>query len=690
MKRRLAAILAADVVGYSRLMAANEQGTHARLKTLRKDFIEPEIAKHHGRVVKLTGDGALVEFASVVDAVECATAIQAGVAERQADQPNDRRIVFRIGINIGDVIIEDDDIFGDGVNVAARLEQLAPPGGICIARNVYNQVKSKVAFGFEPMGEHQVKNIPEPVVAYRMLPDPGPVAKIIRLKHAGRPKWRWTALAAALVLLLGAGGTWWMWNDLERPMPEAKVQSSSLDKHRIAVLPFVNMSADGENEYFSDGITEELITRLSQIPELSVIARTSIIGYKGSSKGATEIGRELGAGTILEGSVRRAGDQVRITAQLIDTPSQAHLWAESYDRQLADVFAVQSDVTQQVAKALQIALFADVKQRVERQGTKDPVAHDLYLKARRNYYENTARGMQQAIAGYEAATQRDPSYAMAYVGLATAWIDAFWLLPVTPREALAKAKAAAEHALALDEDTAEAHAALAYAKFYTWDWPGAEAGFKRAIELNPNSAWAIDGYNWGYLTQIRGRYDEALVGVRRAVELDPLNSSILNDLGFVLYHAGRYEAAIEQFQQSTEMVPANIYGYMGLGTTYLAIRRFDEAVRWFEKAVEVGGSDSMAKAHLGWAYGRAGRTKEARAILNELASRYPQEKFTPSNFVFVYQGLGDLDNAFSWLERCFENQDFYLIFLQGREFEDLWGDPRFAAMKARIGFPSRA
>jgi adenylate cyclase len=503
MARRLAAILAADVVGYSRLMAVDEAGTHARLKALRKDFIEPKIAEHHGRFAKLMGDGALVEFASVVDAVECAAAIQQGVAERQVEISDDRRIAFRIGINIGDIIIEDDDIYGDGVNIAARLEQLAEPGGICVARNVYNQVKNKVAF--EPMGEHRVKNIPEPVVAYRVLPDPGPVAKILGLKHAGTPKWRWAAPAAALVVLLGAGGTWWVWNELERPVPEATAQSTSLDKHRIAVLPFVNMSADGENEYFSDGITEDLITQLSKIPELSVIARTSVIGYKGSSKAVAEVGRELGAGTILEGSVRRAGDQVRITAQLVDTPSQAHLWAESYDRQLADVFAVQSDVAQQVANALRIALLPGVKQRIDRPATTDPIAHDLYLKARRKYYENTAQGMERAIAGYAAATERDPSYAMAYVGLATAWIDAFWLLPVTPRAALANAKAAAERALALDEDLAEAHAALAYAKFYTWDWPGAEAGFKRSLALNPNSAWALDGYNWGYLTQIRGR-----------------------------------------------------------------------------------------------------------------------------------------------------------------------------------------
>jgi adenylate cyclase len=415
MKRRLAAILAADVVGYSRLMAADEQGTHARLKTLRKDFIEPEIAKHHGRVVRLTGDGALVEFPSVVDAVECAAAIQAGAAARQAVQPDDRRIVFRIGINIGDVIIEEDDIYGDGVNIAARLEQLAEPGGICIARNVYNQVKNKVAFGFEPMGEHRVKNIPEPVIAYRVLLDPGPVAKIIGLKHAGRPKWRWADLAAAtLVLLLGAGGTWWAWNEPEQVMAEAKVQTTSLDKHRIAVLPFVNMSADAENEYFSDGITEELITRLSQIPELSVIARTSIIGYKGSSKGTTEIGRELGVGTILEGSVRRAGDQVRVTAQLIDTPSQAHLWAESYDRPVREIFAVQSDVAQNVADALRITLLTDVKHRIDRPGTKDPVAFERYLKARRAFNEGTPQGVQQAIT-----TTRRPSSATPLMPMPT-------------------------------------------------------------------------------------------------------------------------------------------------------------------------------------------------------------------------------------------------------------------------------
>jgi adenylate cyclase len=335
MARRLAAILAADVVGYSRLMAADEAGTHARLKALRQDFIEPKIAEHHGRTVKLMGDGALVEFASVVDAVECAVAIQEGIAERQAELPEDQRIQFRIGINIGDVIFEGEDIYGDGVNVAPRLEALAKPGGICVSRTVYDHTKSKVAFGFESMGEHRVKNIPESVTVYRVITDPGPVAKVLRLKRAGTRRWRLAlAAAAAVVLVVAAGGVglWLRSDDRATIAPHQTVvvaPQAPLDKYRIAVLPFVNMSADAENEYFSDGITEELISKLSRLHDLTVIARTSVMKYKDTDKSVAEIGRELRAGTILDGSVRKAGDRLRITAQLGDVASEGHLWSQA-------------------------------------------------------------------------------------------------------------------------------------------------------------------------------------------------------------------------------------------------------------------------------------------------------------------------------------------------------------------------
>ena len=304
-------------------------------------LIEPKIAEHHGRIVKLIGDGALVEFASVVDAVECAAAIQEGVAERQAELPEDRRIALRIGINIGDVIIDGDDIYGDGVNVAARLEQLAEPGEICVARNVYNQVKAKIAFGFEPRGEHRVKNIPEPITVYRVITEPGALAKVLRIKRASTPRWRVAALAAAAVgLLVAAGTTAWLqpWRAQERlAAPELTTGAAALPEDpvlaiptgpSIAVLPFDNLSGDPEQEYFADGLTEDIITKFTRFRELLVIARNSTYRYKGQQVDVRQVGRDLGVRYVLEGSVRKASDEIRVTVQLIDTHNAAHLWAE--------------------------------------------------------------------------------------------------------------------------------------------------------------------------------------------------------------------------------------------------------------------------------------------------------------------------------------------------------------------------
>ena len=353
-ERKLAAILAADVVGYSRLVGHDEAGTIARLKSLRKELIEPLIADYRGRIVKLMGDGALVEFASVVDAVQCALEIQREMAQRNAAVPDDQQIQFRLGVNLGDVIIEGDDIHGDGVNVAARLEALADPGGVLIPRTVRDNVQDKLPYRFEDLGEQRVKNIPRPVHVFGALPD-GPAAAGFR---RGRPKTArlvWIACATAIVLLVGAGGAW-LWRVVS-PVPEQATmparpsaahggaEQAPLDKYRIAVLPFTNMSADAENEYFSDGMTEELISKLSRLHDLTVIARTSIMQYKKTGKSIAEISRELQAGTILEGSVRKAGGRLRITAQLVDVESQGHLWSQDYDRSLDDVFAIQSSTT---------------------------------------------------------------------------------------------------------------------------------------------------------------------------------------------------------------------------------------------------------------------------------------------------------------------------------------------------------
>ena len=368
MARRLAAILAADVVGYSRLMAADEKGTHARLKALRQDFIEPKIAEHHGRVVKLMGDGALVEFASVVDAVECAAAIQQ--RRRRAPGGAARGPAHRSSASASTSATSSSRATtstATGSTSPRALRRSPSPASICVARNVYDHVKDKVAFGFEPMGEHRVKNIPEPVTVYRVITDPGPMAKVLGLKRAGMRRWRLGALAAAAVVLLvaaGGAGLWLRSDDSAPPSPEQAVTpvtastapvvapQAPLDKYRIAVLPFTNMSADAENEYFSDGMTEELISKLSRLRDLTVIARTSVMQYKDTGKSIAEIGRELQVGTILEGSVRKAGDRLRITAQLVDVESQGHLWSQDYDRTLDDVFAIQSAVAESVADAL--------------------------------------------------------------------------------------------------------------------------------------------------------------------------------------------------------------------------------------------------------------------------------------------------------------------------------------------------
>ncbi|MEE9210059.1 MAG: adenylate/guanylate cyclase domain-containing protein, partial [Kiloniellales bacterium] len=344
MERRLAAILAADVVGYSRLMGEDEAGTLARLQAHREALIDPKIAEHHGRLVKLMGDGALVEFASVVDAVECAVEIQRAMAGRQEGVPQDKRIEFRIGINIGDVIVEGEDIYGDGVNVAARLEGLAEPGGICISRAARDQIRDKLDFELEDLGEHEVKNIARPIRVFRVRTEADAGAAVGSTRPSGRKFGRWP-VAAALVIAAAAGAALWQFQPrAPAPTPEAVRQQAAAvrvpDRPSIAVLPFTNMSGDPEQEYFSDGITEDIITDLSKVSGLFVVARHSSFTYKGKAVRVQDVGRDLGVRHVLEGSVRKAGGRVRITAQLIDAASGDHVWAERYDRDLTDVFAV--------------------------------------------------------------------------------------------------------------------------------------------------------------------------------------------------------------------------------------------------------------------------------------------------------------------------------------------------------------
>jgi adenylate cyclase len=536
--RRLAAILAADVAGYSRLMGADEEGTLERLKALRRELLDPKIAEHKGRIVKTTGDGLLVEFASVVDAVRCAVEIQREMIDRNADVPPERCIAFRIGINLGDIIIDEGDIYGDGVNVAARLEALAEPGGICVSRVVRDQVRDKLDFAFEDRGEQQVKNIARPVRSY-----------FVQLSDR-RP----ASLAAA---------------PDAPPLP---------DKPSIAVLPFANMSGDPEQEYFVDGMVEEIITALSRIRWLFVVARNSSFSYKGKSPDVKQVGRELGVRYVLEGSVRKGGNRVRITGQLIDAVSGTHLWADRFDGLIEDVFELQDKVASSVAGVIEPALQAAETARSAGRPTADLTGYDLYLRAYAMYL-SSSRQMPEALRLLEQAIARDPRYGPA---LAWAALCCFRLVQTDrseDREAdrlkgIEFARRALE--VAGDDPGTLVSAAEALA------WFGEDIGammalVDRALALNPNYArgWHISGV----LRNYAGQPDIAIEHVEAALRLSPrarVGHSLLI-IGFAHFLCRRFDQAVPKLLLSIQEDPGWTQPYRYLAACYAHMGRLDDA-----------------------------------------------------------------------------------------------------------------
>jgi adenylate cyclase len=512
VKRRLAAILAADVAGYSRLMGADEEGTLATLTAHRTDLIDPCIAEHQGRVVKATGDGLLAEFASVLDAVRCAVAVQEGMRARNAETPESRRIEFRIGVNLGDVIVQDDDLFGEGVNVAARLEGLAEPGGVCISDLVHRSIRSKLDLSFEDLGAQRVKNIGDPVYAFR----------IRRRTEAGGRSLRQDAPA----------------------LP---------DKPSVAVLPFDNISGDPEQEYFSDGITEDIITELSKISALFVIGRHSAFTYKGRSVTLKQVGRDLGVRYVLEGSVRKAGKRLRITAQLIDALTDHHLWAERYDRDLEDVFAVQEEVARSVAAALAVALKPEERERLSRPPTENLVAYDIFLRNRARPWPPTRENILSARNAYRRIMEIEPSFAGGYAGASMTYAFAI-MFGHSERlgDDASTALELANSAVSLDPHFAQAHSALGLAYSVAGQHAKAIAHARQAVDLQPGDA---DSQLFlAFAEMFGGHADESCEAMRTALRLDPqyVNGPYLNILGMSCFCAGRYDEAIAAFEKNIE------------------------------------------------------------------------------------------------------------------------------------------
>jgi TolB-like protein/class 3 adenylate cyclase len=552
VERRLAAILAADVAGYSRLMGADEEGTLERLKALRHELLDPKIAEHRGRIVKTTGDGLLVEFASVVDAVRCAVAVQQAMAERNTVIAADTRIELRIGINLGDVIVEGDDLYGDGVNIAARIEALADAGGVFVSNTVHDQVRDRLPFVFEDLGEQQVKNIARPVRVYRVrpdspLPDPPPLA--------GEGSAHGARVGAAEPAPL--------------PLP---------DKPSIAVLPFANMSGDPEQEYFVDGMVEEIITALSRIKWLFVIARNSSFTYKGHAVDVKQVGRELGVRYVLEGSVRKGGQRVRITAQLIDTATGTHLWADRFDGLIEDVFELQDKVASSVAGIIEPALQAAETARSAGRPTDDLTAYDLYLRAYAMVW-SSVRQIPEALRLMEQAIERDPNYGPA---LAWAAVCRYRLLlegrSEAPEADRLKGADFARRALEVAGDDPGVLANAAEALAYFGEDIGAMMSLvDRALALNPNYArgWHISGI----LRNLAGQPDIAIEHLEAALRLSPrarIGTSLVA-IGYAHFFSRRFDEAVPKLLLAIQEDPSYPGPYRVLAACYAHMGRLDEA-----------------------------------------------------------------------------------------------------------------
>jgi adenylate cyclase len=546
--RRLAAILAADVAGYSRLMEADEEGTHQRLGAHFAELIHPKIAEHLGRVVKNTGDGLMAEFASVIEAVRCAVAVQRGMGERNLALPVNERIEFRVGINLSDVIAETNDIFGDGVNVAARLESLAEPGGICVSQVVRDQVRDRLDLAFADMGERQVKNITRPIHFFRVLRDPETVAS--------------ASDSPVLQTLLPP------------------------DKPSLAVLPFASLSSDPEQEFFADGVAEDIVTALSRYPSLFIIARNSCFTYKGRAVDVKQVGRELGVRYVLEGSLRRADNRVRVTAQLIEAETGRTVWADRYDRDLVDIFSVQDEIAEAVTIAVAPAI-ADAE--LHRAMRKPPESLDAWTAYQRGiWHVERASAEDTALAQkfFQQAVDLDPGFAGGYKGLSKLEAQAADYRGRGLADALRSAEALARRAVTLDPADAEARSRLANALYRQGDYDGGLAEAERALTISPNLADAHG--ERGAILIFSGRFREGLLALERAVRLDPRRPAVrLNQITLGLYFSGDYDAAVEAAKRAIRSYPDHPNPYRWLTAALGQLGLTQEAKEALEKAIAI-------------------------------------------------------------------------------------------------------
>jgi len=569
-QRKLTAILSADVKGYSKLMGDDDEFTVTTITAYRK-IISDLVDKHQGRVVDTPGDNILAEFNSTLNAVNSAVEIQRTLETENGKLPDNRRMEFRIGINLGDILHKDDRIYGDGVNVAARIESLADPGGICISRGVFDQVRKKVPQGFEYLGEHTVKNVVEPVTIYRVLLAPEYEGRVIGELVTKTTKLKRPALVAIATLFIASVSLLLMFYPRVPDIEPASIDKLAFplpDKPSIAVLPFVNLSGDPNQEYFSDGITEHIITSLSKVPYILVIARNSSFTYKNKAVKVQNIAEELGVQYILEGSVQRSDDRVRITAQLIDAIAGHHLWADTYDRKLEDIFSLQDEIAIKLMAELQLELTVEELGRLSATKTTNIKAYEKYLLGYAFLLRRTEEDSRQARKLAEEAIAIDPDFSAAYQLLARLYFDNYWYYPTeSPKETLNKAEKMIRKSIDLSVQDATSHYLLGILYFLRRQYDEAVSECKKAIELSPNSAEA----NFRYAQALRyaGQFEEAILYHKKAIRLNPITPmSYINNLAWAYAYSEQYEKAIPIWNKVIERNPDYFFPYLGLAMVY--------------------------------------------------------------------------------------------------------------------------
>jgi len=581
VKRKLTAILSADVKGYSRLMGEDEEGTIRTLNTY-KEVMSNIIQRQRGRVVDAPGDNVLAEFGSVVDAVRCAVDIQKELKTRNAELPENRRMEFRIGVNLGDVVEDGEQILGDGVNIAARLESLSETGGICISGTAFDQVRNKLNLGYKYLGEQTVKNIALPVRVYQVLMEPEAAGKVIEEKKA-KPTFLRKPFIALVIVLIAIATAIAIWKFYIRPTPPMEVASKEKmalplpDKPSIAVLPFLNMSGDKEQEYFSDGITEEIITALSKVPRLFVIARNSTFTYKGRPVMVQQVAQELGVRYVLEGSVRRTEGRVRITAQLIDAMSGNHLWAEKYDRGLKDIFALQDEISFKVVAALQVKLTEGEQALIFAGGTNNFEAYARYLKGADYVKRVNREGIFLARKMAEETIALDPNFPRGYGLLAmTHWLDVRLGLSKDPKQSLTESARLYQKALAMDPSAGNYRVLLGFVFTIMRQYEKGMVEAEHGIAISPNSA---DGQcYYGLILIFNGRPKEAIEAIKKAIRLNPLPPDFYwHILGQAYCDVGMYEEAVAACKEALRRYPNSLFTHVRLAQAYALMGRENEA-----------------------------------------------------------------------------------------------------------------